>query len=341
VRALASLWPALEGRAVRVLEGGLINRSYRVGDPPVAALQRLHPVFEPAVNRDIAAITAHLAGRGMPTPRLLTTGAGDLFHLDEEGGCWRALSWVAGRTFHKLTDPRLAVEAGRLVGRWHAACDDLDHEFAFSRPGAHDTDAHMAKLAAALDDWPDHRLREAVAPLAEEVLGAWARWSGRRDLPPRIAHGDLKISNLRFDGVGRGICLLDLDTMAWLPLDVELGDAWRSWCNPATEDTPARFDLELFAASARGYLSARPIAPDVLEALPAGVERICLELTGRFAADALEESYFGWSEAVAPTRGDHNLLRARGQLELARAVSAARGEMVDILAAQSLRAPRP
>ena len=121
--------------------------------------------------------------------------------------------------------------------------------------------------------------------------------------------------------------------MAHLGLDAELGDAWRSWCNRAGEDEPdARLDLELFAASVRGYLAARPLDAATREALAGALERIALELASRFARDALQESYFGWSAAVAATRGEHNLLRARGQLSLARAARAARPQIEAALA---------
>jgi len=111
-----------------------------------------------------------------------------------------------------------------------------------------------------------------------------------------------------------------------------LGDAWRSWCNRAGEDVnAARFDLDLFTASARGYLEVcRPSVAE-LEALPGGVERICLELSSRFAADALSEDYFGWNPDVAASHGEHSLLRAQGQLTLARSVREQRAELERVL----------
>jgi len=320
------------GGTVTPLTGGLINQTFRVGDPPRGVLQRLHPIFRPPVNADIDAITRHLAAKGMTTPSVLPTADGGLWHVDSEGGCWRALSWVDGVTHHKLKSPALAAAAGRLVGRWHLATADLTHDFAFSRPGAHDTPAHMQTLRDALDAHPGHRLRDDVATLAEGILGAWDRWDGRLDLPQRVCHGDLKISNLLFTPAGEGICLVDLDTMGLLSLDVELGDAWRSWCNPAAEDADeTRFDLTLFEASARAYLETASPDLEVREGLGAGTERICLELAARFAADALNESYFGWSSAVAPGRGEHNLLRARGQFALGRSVFGQRGAVEAVL----------
>ena len=48
-------------------------------------------------------------------------------------------------------------------------------------------------------------------------------------------------------------------------------------------------------------------------ALVAGVAAIYLELAARFAADALNEGYFGWDAARFPSRGAHNLARAHNQ----------------------------
>ena len=101
---------------------------------------------------------------------------------------------------------------------------------------------------------------------------------------------------------------------------VELGDALRSWCNPASENvTRAEFDLDIFAAAMDGYRSAAALTPDEWSAIGPGIERICIELAARFARDALEESYFGWDPAYGG-RGEHNLLRARGQASLASSV---------------------
>lgn len=324
-------WPAYADEPIEPLTGGLINTTFTVGSPPRAVLQQVNPLFPPRVNQDIEAVTQHLRLRGMPTPALIRTADRQLC-VPGPQGAWRMLTWVPGQTWHKLSSPRQAAAAGRLVARWHHATLDLEHDFRFSRPLAHHTPHHMDVLRKALDEHTNHRLRDQVAPMADRLLSAWADWDGALDQPTRVAHGDLKISNLRFDADGDGICLLDLDTMGQLPLSVELGDAWRSWCNPAAEDAAETvFSLELFEASAQAYLEAWPVDAALREHLAAGCERICLELAARFAADALNESYFGWSPDVAPTRGDHNLLRARGQLALGLSARAQRAEMERII----------
>ncbi len=321
-------WSDLADLPVAPLAGGLINDTFAVGSPPVAVLQRLHPIFAPRLHLDVEAVTAWVADRGLLTPRLLRTTDGALWTIDDEQRCWRALSWVPGRTVDQFDDPALARAAGTLVGRWHHATRELQHDFAFVRAGAHDTHAHMAHLGQTLKSHGEHPLREDVASLAAELFQRWSAWQGRLDGPVRVCHGDLKISNLRFDDQGVGLCLLDLDTMANLPLDIEMGDAMRSWCNPRGEDvSEAQFHAELFEAAMQGWRSTFDVPVEDAEALVPGIERICLELASRFAADALTENYFGWDPRRFPSRGAHNLLRARGQLSLARSVAHQRSSL--------------
>lgn len=316
-------WAALRGIPVGASpDAGLINQTYVAGDPPRFAVQRLNPIFSPRVHEDIEAVTAHVAARGLVTPRLVPTDTGALWATDGEGGVWRVMTWIPGRTVHRVDSPALAAEAGGLVARFHHALADLSWSYRSVRAGAHDTVLHMERLAAAAGTAQGDGRR-----IADGILADWASWQGRLDLPEEHAHGDLKISNLRFDADGRAVCLLDLDTLARLPLDVELGDAWRSWCNPVGEDSvETSFDVATFAAAARAYLSVRPLPAETREALVGGVERIALELASRFCRDAFEDRYFGWDPQRFPSRVAHNLFRAEGQWRLAMSVRRRRAE---------------
>jgi len=327
-------WARFADATVHPLGAGLINATFELRTPAGerAVLQRLHPVFAPEVNLDIAAVTAHLAARGLPTPRLLPTDDGALWV--EADGVWRALSFVPGQVHQRVGDPAMAREAGRLVGRFHAALDGFDYRYQSGRGGVHDTSAHLRRLGQALEGHAGHRLYDAVAVLAEPLLEQAQGAVALDGLPLRHAHGDLKISNLLFDSSGRGHCLIDLDTLTLMHWPLEMGDALRSWCNPATEEQPAaRLDLELFAAAVAGYREGgyREGAGELIgvaewAALVPGLARICLELSARFLADALNESYFGWDPQNYPARGEHNLARGRAMWGLYRDVEVKRAE---------------
>lgn len=360
------------------LSGGLINHTFAVrrSGAPVAVLQQLHPIFAAEVNLDLEAVTTHLAARGLTTPRLLRTQDGAPWVTEEADGpqgsggprVWRALTWVEGSCVASVPDARWAEAGGQLVGRFHQAVSDLQHDYHFSRGNVHETARYFARLRALLEAGPaafastptstpstsaaptsaappiaappiDPSLCAEVVEVAHHVLGAAAELSIIPATPARHCHGDLKISNLLFTPESlppagaalaspspvTGLCLVDLDTLSRGTIAFELGDAMRSWCNPAGEDSAATtFDLGLFAAAMRGYRSvADPLLSDDERAsIVAGLHTVCVELAARFCIDAFEDRYFGWNPARHPSRRHHNLVRARSQLTLARSVAA-------------------
>jgi Ser/Thr protein kinase RdoA (MazF antagonist) len=318
---------------------GLINRTYLLtGAGGRAVLQRVSAIFSPAIHQNILAVTERLANVGMVTPRLVPTRAGapclELAGGGAGGGgdVWRVLTFIDGVSFDVVGGPAQARAAGALIARFHRALDGLDHLFVGMRVGVHDSAQHLARLEQAVAEHPNHRLAAQVAPLTTAIGAAARRLPPLPALPGRVCHGDLKFNNLLFAGAGgaaseQPVCLIDLDVVGPLSLAFELGDAWRSWCNRAGEDAPqAQLDLEVFRASLDGYCAAlgRALDDDERAGLLLGVEWVSLGLAARFAADALHESYFGWDARLFPGRGEHNLVRARGQWSLHQLLVAAR-----------------
>jgi Ser/Thr protein kinase RdoA (MazF antagonist) len=304
----------------------------RAGAEPII-LQRLHPVFGETVNLDIEAVTAHLARRGLETPRLLRTRDGNLWTTEAapSGRVWRALSFVEGQTLHSSQDAALLGSAARLLARFHGALCDLEHEFVHVRP-LHDTARHLDNLRAALasergkDDAPARELAENILRQSSSIRIDYGEY------PQRAIHGDPKLSNVMFAAHGspEARCMIDLDTVSRGYLAYELGDALRSWCNAAGEDSVSpRVSEATFRAVLAGYASERPPAIEPEEVLSAidGLETVSLELASRFAADAILDSYFGWDPSRFASRREHNLVRARGQLALSLSVRAQRSEL--------------
>lgn len=333
-REILAAW-GLDDAEVEPLGNGLINSTFalaRSGAAERFVLQRVNPIFDPRIHHNILALTEHLASKGVITPRLVPTRAGELAIESSEHGVWRLQTRVSGVGFDALDDAAQARAAGQFVGRWHAALGDLEHEFVGLRVGVHDTQRHLETLRQALDQHEGHRLYAQAEPLGRALLDAAEALPELPSLAPRVGHGDLKINNLLFAGE-RGaartqpIALIDLDTVGPMQLGHELGDAWRSWTNRAGEDQPqARFDLELLEQALQGWLIGFGERPSEAERLSLllGPEWISLELATRFAADALNERYFGWAPQRFAGRGEHNLARAQGQWSLHQAIVASR-----------------
>jgi Ser/Thr protein kinase RdoA (MazF antagonist) len=336
-RAVREAWgwdaPEVELSAIA---GGLINATFAVyrSGMPIAVVQRLHPEFGAEVNLDIEAVTTHLAACGMNTPRLLRTRHHAPW-FDVGGQIWRALTWVDGISFHSLPDAAWATAAGELVGRFHRAVDDLAYEYRFVRVGVHDTAAHLARLQSRVDSAGPECAPETL-DVAQDILTTAAALPALPTLPRRHAHGDLKISNLRFGtgDVPNALAIIDLDTLGRQTLAFELGDAMRSWCNPRGEDeSVVQFDLTIFAAAIEGWSAAAAelVSTDERRSIVSGLETVCVELAARFAVDVFDDRYFGWNPTRFESRRAHNLVRARGQLSLAHAVRAARADALAIV----------
>jgi hypothetical protein len=225
---------------------------------------------------------------------------------------------------------------------------DWDYSFRHVRTAAHDTAKHLQRLreiksrAEAQQDLEVTSLATAILDASRHIRVDYSA------LPRRICHGDLKISNILFwdDRPNEARCLIDLDTLGYQYIAYELGDALRSWCNPTGEAaaTP-QIDLDIFQAALAGYATATPpnddtatvgagrapsladaragrapplhwLNPDEVVSIVEGLETICIELSSRFAVDALEDRYFGWDEQRFASRREHNIARAAGQLAL-------------------------
>ncbi len=327
----------LDTARVSPLGKGLINGTWLIetGDTRFV-LQCVNPIFPPEVNIDIDVVTRHVAERGLVTCRIVPAADGDLWtRFDDQ--TWRLLTFVDGVSHDTLTVPIQAESAGALLAGFHRAVCDLDHKFTSPRLGIHDTARHLAFLRETLRTQSGHPHFGDVSRLAARILAAAEDLAPYPQTPDRIVHGDPKINNVLFDrSTDIAFSLVDLDTLARMPLPLELGDAMRSWCNPAGEDDQvSEFCVQLFAQSIRGYAEvARDwMTPEESRAIVPATEIILVELAARFCADALNECYFGWNTDKFATRSEHNQERAASQLHVAESLAAQRKDLEAIVVA--------
>lgn len=312
----------LEGAVVEPLGAGLINDTYLVqAEGRRYVLQRLNAMFAPESNLDIDELTRHFVALGVPTQTLVPTRAEPArLWVEQDGRNWRLATYIEGVCYERLDDAPAAFAAGALLGRFHGQAASAALQLRKQRLGVHDTVGHLQRLREGLTEHRQHRYFPAIETLAEAVLSAAAALPELPPLADRLVHGDPKISNLVFDPqTGVGVCMIDLDTLAYMPLPLELGDAFRSWCNPKGENSQASlFRLDYFEAALAGYAesAAGSVKPAEWGCFVTATRRIMVELAARFTLDALNESYFGWDAEQYADRSTHNQVRAAGQLAL-------------------------
>jgi Ser/Thr protein kinase RdoA (MazF antagonist) len=306
---------------VERLGTGLINPTYEVRTPERPfVLQRLHEIVSTEALEDMRIVTAHLAGRGMRVPNLVRTINGQIAARDGAGGRWRLYPLIPGRIFDAIVSKDMAAEAGRLVGEMHRHLRGLAFEPRGSIEHFHDTAYVLDKLRGMVAKLP-----RALRHVAEDVLATLPGIILTEDTggeSKKIIHGDLKISNLLFDGEGRAVGIVDFDTIIRHFRALDLGDSLRSWCNRTAEDYPhANFDAGVLDAAVMGYGQGwgATVREEEKRTFLRATVQITYELASRFLIDVVCDDYFGYAKPHRSRRAA-NIARATGQYHLAKTI---------------------
>lgn len=152
----------------------------------------------------------------------------------------------------------------------------------------------------------------------EEIANCFAEMLDRHELPLRVTHNDTKLNNVMLDDkTGKGICVIDLDTvMPGLAMN-DFGDSIRFGASTALEDetdlTKVSCSMELFELYTKGFLKGcgGKLTSKEIELMPMGAKTMTFECGMRFLTDYLQgDKYFRIH------REGHNLDRCRTQFKL-------------------------
>ncbi len=332
-----------EGRVERIdaLGAGFINDTYKVhtaGSSPDYILQRKNHAVFPDVRsmmQNIVAVTDHLkrkveAAGGDPLREVLTPIAtldGEYCHVDEHGNFWAATLFIEGSvTYDRASTPQLARMGGEAIGRFQTMLDDFDRPLHETIKGFHDMRHRLSQWDASLASDAVGRCRSVAREIdwiesrREDMMRFW-QMIEQGIIPRRIAHNDTKISNILFDGDGRPLCVIDLDTVMTSSSLIDFGDAIRSYTNTAAEDerdtSLVSMDLSMYEAYTAGYLSSRGehLTSIEIDNLAFAARYITYEQVLRFLMDYIDgDTYYKTSYDT------HNLVRARAQYALLQSI---------------------
>lgn len=334
---------------------GHINETYCVKVEESARrfiLQRVNRyVFErpEEVISNIAKVTQYLRGvitaeGGDPERETLTLVESlrhEPFVIDDDGELWRMYWFIEGTISRDLPDtPELFALSGEAFGRFQRQMGGFPADsLAESIRDFHNTPARYAQLMDAAARDAAGRRREVEAELAfcmerERETHTLVDALAAGEIPLRVTHNDTKLNNVLLDAkTGRGVCVIDLDTVMPGLAAYDFGDSIRFGANTAEEDerdlSKVELSLPMVEAFARGYLSeaGSTLSRREIELLPMGAKLMTLECGMRFLADHLNgDRYFRIH------REGHNLDRARTQFALVRSMEEKWDAMADIVA---------
>lgn len=300
-------------------------------------LQRInHNIFKnlPALMENIVRITSHihdkLKARGSieQASRVITiieTDGGASFYESCDGNFWRMYNAIENARIYEVAEsPDQAYEVARMFGWFQKMLIDLpDPPLNEIIPDFHNTpkrlqafnrclQADLCNRAAGVKDEIDF-VREH-----EWMSDVLLNLAEKGQIPIRITHNDAKINNVMLDDrTGRGLCVIDLDTvMPGLSL-YDFGDIVRTAATAAAEDQPdlskVNIQMPLFEAVLRGYCSEAMefLTPVEKQHLVFAGKLITFEQYLRFLGDYLAgDLYYKTHHA------GHNLQRARTQMKL-------------------------
>lgn len=251
------------------------------------------------------------------------------YHRDAVGNIWRMYNFIGDAvTYDALQSATLAREAARMFGWFQRMLIDLPgpplHE---TIPGFHNTPRRLERFQEVLKADVANRAKNAKMEIDfvfehAAICHVLSDLVKRGEIPMRIAHNDAKINNVMLDTkTGKGVCIIDLDTVMPGLSVYDFGDLVRTATCAAAEDerdlSKVAVDTQLFEALAQGFVAETGpfLTPAERRHLVFGGKLITFEQLIRFLTDYLAGDIY-----YKVHREGHNLDRTRTQMKLVQSI---------------------
>ena len=320
---------------------GHINDTYRAvyeeGDREVHYIrQRVnHNVFKnvPGLMDNIGKVVRHQrkkfeeAGADEIDRRVLTlipTVDGQDYYQDSKGNFWRTYVFVEDAIgIDVIENTGQAVESAKAFGEFQCQLADLPCRLVETIPGFHHTRSRFETLKAAIEADTHGRVSDVQAEIdfamaRENIVDVVIDLMASGEIPERVTHNDTKLNNVLIDtATGKGMCVIDLDTVMPGSVLYDFGDMIRTTTNQAAEDerdlSKIEMNIDYFEALVKGYLETASgfLTEKEIELLPFSGKLITFEIGLRFLTDYLQgDVYF------KTHREGQNIDRCRKQFKM-------------------------
>jgi hypothetical protein len=330
---------------------GHINDTYLISTKqhkPDYILQRVnHSIFKnvPMLMDNIVRVTDHvrhklsqMPGHDAARETLTVIRAEDNkpYYQDAEGNFWRLYIFIDQcQTYDVVNSAAKAFEGGRAFGQFQSLLADLPGKPLFDTiPDFHNITLRLARLEKAVVEDVAKRSHEVASELSfvrelSDSMKTILTLGAAGKIPQRVTHNDTKFNNVLIDNAsGKGLCVIDLDTVMPGYVQYDFSDSIRTATNTAAEDekdlSKVSMNLELFSAYTRGFLSQVKTAlnPVEIAQLAPCANLLPYTIGVRFLTDYLEGDHYFKTHFPG-----HNLQRARAQLQLVKSIQQQLPEM--------------
>lgn len=259
------------------------------------------------------------------TLNVIPTVDGKDYYVDEAGDYWRSYKFITDATsYDKVEKPEHFYQSAVAFGHFQCMLADYPAETLHETiAGFHDTKARFATFKKVVEEDVMGRAASVEKEIQfvlehEDVANYFSDLLEKGEIPLRVTHNDTKLNNIMIDNeTGKGICVIDLDTvMPGLAMN-DFGDSIRFGASTAAEDemdlSKVSCSMELFDLYAKGFIEGcdGKLTKREIELMPMGAKTMTFECGMRFLTDYLQgDTYF------KVHREGHNLDRCRTQFKL-------------------------
>jgi Ser/Thr protein kinase RdoA (MazF antagonist) len=314
---------------VQPIGSGLINHTWKISGQRNSFIgQRINT----AIFKDPEAIAHNIRVMGdffeqynprycftQPVP--LRTG-GDLLYSAE--GVFRMFPFIEGSyTIDTVQSVEEAREAAYQFGFFAQQLSDLDaDELKITLPDFHNLDLRYRQFEEALQQGDPQRIAASQVWIdklqsLKYIRDRYLTILSDPEFKLRPTHHDTKISNVLFYKEGKGLCVIDLDTVMPGYFISDLGDMMRTYLSPVSEEeadySKISIRTDVHDAVLAGYLHhmEKVLTAKEKAAIPYAGQFMIYMQALRFLTDHLNsDRYYG-----AKYEG-HNLVRAGNQITL-------------------------
>ena len=249
---------------------GLINSTWKVCGPEEDfILQRVNnSVF--TIPTDIAHNTKLIADylkKQNPSYRFIAPIAasnGDYMICLNPEGFFRMFPFVKGsHTIDVVETPGQAFEAATQFGRFTKLLAHFDvHQLKTTITSFHDLGLRYRQFLTALANGNKERIEKAsdlieILIAQKDIVDQYERITKDPQFKMRVTHHDTKISNVLLDAEGKGLCVIDLDTVMPGYFISDVGDMMRTYLSPVSEEEQDYSKIEVrdlfYKAIVQGY----------------------------------------------------------------------------------------